>query len=113
MSATVESAEHEHHEHHHLSDEMDHPTQGTFIKVAVVLAAITALETSTYWWPESLHTVAMVTLFVMMTLKFFMILLWFMHLKWDSKLFSLLFYIGLVLAVGVYAVALFTFHFFG
>ena len=36
-----------------------------------------------------------------------------MHLKFDNRLFSFLFYMGLVLAVGVYAVALATFHFFG
>lgn len=91
----------------------DHPTDMTFIKVAIILAIVTALETSTYWWPESLHTVAMITLLVLMTVKFFMILLWFMHLKFDSAWFSLMFYIGLVLAVGVYMVALLTFQFFG
>ena len=91
----------------------DHPTDATFIKVAIFLAIVTALETSTYWWPEALHTVAMVTLLVLMTIKFFVILLWFMHLKFDSKLFSLMFYIGLVLAVGCYMVALLTFRFFG
>ena len=48
----------------------------------------------------------------MMTIKFFMILLVFMHLKFDNKLFSLMFYIGLVLAIGVYTVALLTFQFF-
>ena len=35
-----------------------------------------------------------------------------MHLKFDNRLFSFLFYMGLVLAVFVYAVALATFHFF-
>jgi cytochrome c oxidase subunit 4 len=47
-----------------------------------------------------------------MAVKFFMVLLYFMHLKFDSKLFSLMFYIGLVLAVGCYAVFLATLHFF-
>ncbi len=84
----------------------------TFIKVAIFLAIITALETSTYWWPDDMHTVGMVVLFVSMIIKFFVILLWFMHLKWDSWLFSMLFYIGLFLAVAVYVVALFTFKFF-
>jgi cytochrome c oxidase subunit IV len=37
----------------------------------------------------------------------------FMHLKFDSKIFSMMFYAGLVLAVGVYMVFLFTFQFFG
>ena len=111
VTEPVEPAEHE--EHHHLSDEIDHPTNLTFVKIALILAAITALETSTYWWPDSAHTLAIITLMIMMTVKFFMILLWFMHLKFDSMLFSLMFYIGLVLAVGVYTVALFTFKFFG
>ena len=59
--------------------------------MAIILAVITALETSTYWWVEDAHTVAMITLFVCMAIKFVMILLWFMHLKWDSALFSLMF----------------------
>jgi len=33
-------------------------------------------------------------------------------LKFDNKLFSLMFYIGMVLAVGCYAVFLATLHFF-
>jgi cytochrome c oxidase subunit 4 len=89
-----------------------HPSDLTFIKVALILAVITGIETSTYWWMDDAHDAAMVTLFVMMGIKFFMILLWFMHLKFDSKLFSLLFYLGLFLAVGVYMVTLFTFQFF-
>jgi cytochrome c oxidase subunit 4 len=36
-----------------------------------------------------------------------------MHLKFDHKLFSFLFYTGLILAVSVFAAALATFHFFG
>lgn len=90
----------------------DHPSDLTFIKVALILAVITGIETSTYWWMDDAHDAAMITLFVMMGIKFFMILLWFMHLKFDSKLFSLLFYLGLFLAVGVYTVTLFTFQFF-
>ena len=36
-----------------------------------------------------------------------------MHLKFDNKIFSFMFYLGLVLAVLVYCAALSTFHFFG
>jgi cytochrome c oxidase subunit 4 len=36
-----------------------------------------------------------------------------MHLKFDHRIFSFLFYTGLLLAVGVYVAALGTFHFFG
>ena len=97
---------------HHEADAHEHPTDKKFIEIAVFLAVITGLETWTYWWPESWHTFSLIVLIACMVLKFVMILLYFMHLKWDSKLFSLMFYIGLVLALGVYLVALFTFQFF-
>ncbi len=86
------------------------PTDGYFIRVALVLAALTALETSTYW----IHIGGFATplLLILMTIKFFMIVLIFMHLKFDNKLFSVLFYIGLGLAVLVYSVFLSTFQFF-
>jgi cytochrome c oxidase subunit 4 len=114
MSATTEHADDaavepaaEHHDH-----DSHVPSDGYFIRVAIVLALITALETSTYWWPDSMKSFATAALLIMMTIKFFMILLIFMHLKFDSKLFSLLFYIGLGLAIFVYMVALLTFQFF-
>ena len=110
MSAVTEHAEHA--EHGHAHDEPHIPSDLYFIKTALVLAFVTALETSTYWWPESMHSFATPSLLIMMTIKFFMILLIFMHLKWDSKLFSAMFYIGLGLAVSVYIVALLTFQFF-
>ena len=111
MSAVTEHTDHGTEAHDH-ADHGSHPTTLTFVKVAIILAVITALETSTYWWVEDAHTVAMITLFVCMAIKFVMILLWFMHLKWDSALFSLMFYIGVGLAIAVYIVALMTFHFF-
>jgi cytochrome c oxidase subunit 4 len=86
------------------------PSDLYFIKVAIVLAVVTGLETSTYWWPHSMHAVATPALLIMMTIKFFMIVLIFMHLKFDSKLFSFMFYTGLVLAI--FVVFLFTFQFF-
>ena len=52
-------------------------------------------------------------LLILMAVKFFTVVSYFMHLKFDNKLFSLLFYTGLVLAVVVYCAALATFHFFG
>ena len=51
-------------------------------------------------------------LLIMMAIKFFMIASIFMHLKFDNKIFSFMFYTGLVLAIFVYCVFLFTFQFF-
>jgi cytochrome c oxidase subunit 4 len=55
----------------------------------------------------------MPALLIMMVIKFVMVVSYFMHLKFDNKMFSWLFYSGLVLAVGVYCAALATFKFFG
>ena len=102
MSAVTETTEHD--DAHHV------PEDGYFIKVAVVLAVLTGLETSTYW--VDLGPFATVTLLILMTIKFFMIILVFMHLKFDNKLFSSMFYIGLGLAILVYSAFLSTFQFF-
>ena len=86
-----------------------HPSDLTFIKVALILAVITGIETSTYWWMDDAHDAAMVTLFVMMGIKFFMILLWFMHLKFDSKLFRVLFTGSMIVAMATGTALMFLF----
>ena len=81
-----------------------------YINIALILAAITALEVSTYY--VDFGPLFLPALLVMMVVKFFMVVSYFMHLKFDNKLFSWMFYAGLFLAVGVYVAALGTFHFF-
>jgi len=114
MSAVTEHVEaHGNAENHgdaHVEEGHHTPTDRYFIKVALVLALLTALETSTYW----IHIGAFATplLLILMVIKFLMILLIFMHLKFDNKVFSVLFYIGLGLAVLVYTAFLSTFQFF-
>jgi len=82
-----------------------------YVQVAVALAIITGLEV---WasYTDWLGPAFLPILLVLMIVKFFSVVLFFMHLRFDSKIFSALFYAGLFLAVGVYIVALFTFHFF-
>lgn len=81
-----------------------------YIVVALILAAITALEVSTYY--VDFGPLFLPSLLIMMAIKFVMVVSYFMHLKFDNKLFSWLFYTGLLLAVGVYITALATFQFF-
>jgi cytochrome c oxidase subunit IV len=83
---------------------------GYYVGIALILAAITALETSTYW--IDFGPLFMPLLIGLMVIKFFMVVLFFMHLKDDAKWFSALFYMGLFLAVLVYVAALLTFRFF-
>lgn len=82
-----------------------------YVRIALILAAITGLEVSTYY--VDFGRLFLPALLIMMAIKFVMVVSYFMHLKFDNKMFSWLFYSGLVLAVGVYCAALATFKFFG
>jgi len=81
-----------------------------YVRIAIILAVITALEVSTYY--VDFGPLFMPSLMIMMVAKFFMVASYFMHLKFDSKVFSFMFYAGLFLAIGVYVAALATFKFF-
>ena len=81
-----------------------------YVKVALVLALLTALEvTLTY---VDIGAAFLPVLLILMAVKFVTVVSYFMHLKFDNRIFSWLFYSGLILAVLVYAAALSTFQFF-
>jgi cytochrome c oxidase subunit 4 len=81
-----------------------------YVVIALILAALTAIEVSTYY--IDFGPLFMPTLFVLMIVKFVIVASYFMHLKFDNKLFTYLFYSGLLLAIAVYVGALATFKFF-
>jgi len=81
-----------------------------YIKIALILAAITALEVSTYY--VDFGPLFMPVLMILMVVKFVMVVSYFMHLKFDHKLFGFLFYVGLFLALACYVAMLATFKFF-
>jgi cytochrome c oxidase subunit IV len=100
---TTNTANSAHQEQHGMSD-------AGYIRIAIILATITGLEVSTYY--VDFGVLFLPALLIMMAIKFVMVVSYFMHLKFDNKIFSFLFYAGLVLAVGVYAAFLATFKFF-
>jgi caa(3)-type oxidase subunit IV len=95
----VAHADHEAHQHRH-------PTDATYIKVALILAVLTALEVGTYFLEDASTTTLVVLLFPMMVIKFAVVCLWFMHLRFDNPIFKRIFVFGLCLAVVVYCIAL-------
>ena len=100
-----------HHDEAH-DDGHTHPSDWAYVKIAIVLAVITALEVFTYFETVLDWGVALVpSLIFMMIVKFYLVATWFMHLRFDSKLFGRMFTAGLVLAVGVYLVTLTVFEF--
>ncbi len=101
-------AEHSDAEH----SEHEHPSDWAYVKIALILAVITAVEVFTYFdsvfsWGSFLIP----SLLLMMVVKFWLVATWFMHLKFDNPIFSKLFVGGLLLAVGVYVAALAAFEF--
>ena len=91
----------------------EHWSDLKFVYLAIALAAITAIEVALSYMVDDLRAVFLPLLIFLMLVKFFSVVSYFMHLKFDNRLFSLMFYMGLFLAVGVYIAALFTFEFFG
>ena len=87
-----------------------------FLKVAILLAAVTAVEVAWSYLPwgdgAAMTVLEVGGLLAMMGFKFYMVASVFMHLKWDSKLLTGFFYFGLGLAVAVYLAVLFVFEFF-
>lgn len=106
----VVAESHDHGAHEAHGAEHEHHPDMYYVKVAIFLAIITALETSTYW--IDFGPFFLPTLLILMAIKFVVVASVFMHLKFDSKIFSWLFYSGLVLAILVYVAFLATFRFF-
>lgn len=116
MSSTAESEatpgvdpvvdSHDDHDDHHPSD-------AQYIKVAIFLAVVTALEVWTYFPPFDAidGPLVPILLIVMMTVKFAFVAAWFMHLRFDDSMFTRFFVTGIVLAVTVYVIVFTAFRF--
>jgi cytochrome c oxidase subunit 4 len=87
-----------------------HFSDKQYIQIALILAALTAIEVSTYF--VDFGPLFMPTLLILMVVKFVIVVSFFMHLKFDNKIFTWIFYTGLILAIGVYCAFLATFRFF-
>ena len=102
------------HGHEDTSHEMAHASDQTYVRVAVILAIITAVEVA-IWYLESLRAILVPALLILSVAKFLMVVGFFMHLKYDSRLFRFMFFAGLILSLSGYLemLAMFwTSHFF-
>lgn len=86
--------------------ERPHPGPGEYIKIAAILAVVTAIEVAAYYVTGLSDTVLSVALLTMMVIKFALVGLWFMHLRFDSKIFRRLFVGGIMLAMAIYTIVL-------
>ena len=92
-----------------MKDELrgsEHPTVGTYVKVALVLTVVTALEVGVIY-VRRLAPIVVPLLLAMSAAKFALVALFFMHLRYESRVPTVLFVGPLILASGI-AVALMT-----
>ena len=86
----------------------DHPTAGVYFRIAIILCVITAIEVGIFYLEDIGHW--MIPILTILSIgKFALVAMYYMHLKFDNKLFTILFLVGLVLAVAVVSMLLFLF----
>ena len=88
--------------------EHEHPGDALYIKIALLLGAITAAEVATFY--VDIGKAMVPALIIMMIAKFSIVAAYFMHLKYDATIFTRVFVSGVLLAVGVYIAGLTTLH---
>ena len=98
---------------HSVDTHGDHPGELVYIKIAVILTVITAIEVVIYY-VDALASFLVAMLIVLSIAKFAIVVGYFMHLKFDDRRFSYMFVSGLLIAVSVFLAvgALFFFHAF-
>jgi cytochrome c oxidase subunit 4 len=84
-----------------------HPTEAQYVKIALILALLTAIEVGLYYTKFDQQATNFVLLILAGT-KFVMVAGYFMHLKFDNHILRRLFITGFVLAALVYVAYLWT-----
>ncbi len=90
-----------------------HPSPREYVRVAVVLAVVTALEVAVYYvdWVHE-HGLLIPLLFLFALVKFSLVVLWYMHLRFDSRTYARFFVMGLAGALTLYMAVLLMFRTF-
>ena len=77
-----------------------HPTPATYFKVAMVLSILTAIEVAIFYVTQLSYGIIPI-LAVLSIGKFALVVMYYMHLKFDSKIFTGMFFFGMMVATGV------------
>lgn len=82
-------------------EEHEHPGLGTYVRVAVFLAIVTAVEVAIYYLP-AFGSILVEALIILSAVKFLFVVGYFMHLKMDPRLLAGIFGSALIVALSVY-----------
>ena len=78
-----------------------HASVQTYIRVAVVLGILTAIEIGALYVPGLPPHVLVTLILIFGTMKFALVVAFFMHLRYDNKLLTVLFVGPLLIATGI------------
>ena len=102
---SVETHDHDDHAH-------SHPTDRSYVMIALLLAVLTAVEIILFVVEDDIsRSINKIALIGLMVIKFYIVGAYFMHLKFDSPVLTQLFVFGLLLAIVVYFIMLSAFEF--
>jgi cytochrome c oxidase subunit 4 len=79
----------------------EHASVPTYLRVAVVLAILTAIEIGALYVPGLPSHILVTLILIFGTLKFALVVAFFMHLRYDSKLLTALFVGPLMIATAI------------
>ena len=96
----------------HTGAHAGHPSPKEYVRIFLLLAAITTGEVALYYVRDGLGAWFIPMLFGLAFTKFALVVLWFMHLKFDDRRFSRFFLMGLAGASTLYLVVLISFRVF-
>jgi cytochrome c oxidase subunit 4 len=90
--------------------EHSHPTGNQYLKIAIILTLITAVEVWAYYIPSLVASPLFnPALLIMSAIKFAIVVLFCMHLKFDHRLFRVVFTGSLIIAMCTIVALLFLF----
>jgi cytochrome c oxidase subunit 4 len=98
------TTEHDHADH--ADAHQGHPSDWAYVKIALFLAGITAVEVVLYY--KNLGSANNYALLILSAIKFVMVVGYFMHLKFDNKVLRRLFTTGFILAAFCYVAYMLT-----
>ena len=88
------------HDTGHDDEAHGHPTDGQYVRIAIILTIITVIEVAIYYI-EGIRDFLVPLLIVLSLGKFIAVVAYFMHLKFDDRRFTVLFVAGMLLSVAV------------
>ena len=88
-----------------------HPGPKEYVRIALILGAITAAEVVVYYL-EGFKEILVPVLLFFSVVKFTLVVLWFMHLKFDSRTYARFFVMGLAGAITLFLIVLLIFQVF-